>query len=166
MKKNIILISSVIGLLLSGCGTPPNVAVENGEEYYYTESSDGSIYLKDHSKLNRITKSTSLANDKEALKRELRIAAKITKKKGYSYFVILNKNVSNVNGFPINRFKELYRYISLHKRNNDYYTSGRLKKDGLIQVASFHLKFKPVTSKVLDTYISVWSVEQTLKDTQ
>ena len=168
MKKSIILISSVIGLLLSGCGAPLEPGVEKGEKFDIIPSSEkGVYYLSDKSEINTIKKSTSLSQDKRALKRELRIVAKTTKKKGYNYFIILNRDMNNANGFPINNVNDLHRYISLKKRNGDYFTNGTIQgQKGILSYNRVKIKFKPVSSKVLDTYISAWSVGQTLKDTQ
>jgi len=163
MKK--ILLMGIATLVMANASSTVK-RIDNGVEYKVTHGKKAN-YIQSSSKVFKISKSTSLAHDKKALKTALRITAKEVQKDGYKYFVLLNRDVSNVNGFPINRVNELSRYISLRKRNSDYYTSGRIKTSGIIMYGSLSIKYKPMTSKQFkNSFLTVWSVKQTLKDTK
>ena len=110
MKNIIITLIMLATMVMAENGTD-----KDGQSYTLTKSSFGGYWLIHKTKYNKVTSRTSIAQDKEALKRELRLAATITKKKGYSYFVVLNRTINNTNGFPINRFKDLSKYLSLKK---------------------------------------------------
>ncbi|CAA6823880.1 MAG: Unknown protein [uncultured Sulfurovum sp.] len=102
-----------------------------------------------------------------ALKLNLKIAAIETQRKGYKYFVLTNAGLNNLEGFPINRYKELMRYITLYKRKKSFSTGGSNQGRGkwkLIDHGHVHIGFKPVEDKFKNSFISVWDAQQTLKD--
>lgn len=103
-----------------------------------------------------------------ALKLNLKIAAIETKKKGFNYFVITNAGLNNLQGFPINTYKELMRYITLHERKESFATGGGNNGRGkwkLIDNGHVHIGFKPVGDEYKNSFISVWDAEQTIQDT-
>ena len=163
MKKIILLLATLSIFLIAG---EISTGVENGEKYRVFKSHKGGYYIKDSSKYNKVNKSTSLSQDKAALKRQLRIIAKTLKKSGYKYFVLTNRDMNNVNGFPINRANDLHRYLTLKKKNPAYYTSGRLPKNSARPGNGYRFKYQPMNSKATNSYMTLWSVSQTLKDTK
>lgn len=100
----------------------------------------------------------------KSLKSQLIEVSKYTKKLGYNYFVLTNVNISNLNGFPINNYKDLSRYITLSERKSNFTTNGRARSSDSLIIgngagASLNLRFMPVSSKVANSgAISVWKV--------
>ncbi len=154
MKKTILILMSLVALFIfSGCAKP-EMKTKDGVEY--------NLWPKENN-------SFKVSSQKLSLKQQLNIAAKETKLKGYPYFVLLNAGVNNLNGFPINNYKELVKYISLKKRKPSFQTNGQNQRRGsvpLIHGTSIRVLFKPVGKKVKNSYISVWPANQTLQDTK
>lgn len=164
MRKMIfIALVATIGL---SAGVHSKGVASNGEKYtIWTE--DGGAYgiiVKN----SRMKISGSVKDWEVVLKKQLNIAAKETKKMGYSYFVVTNSNVNNLNGFPLNNVKNLLKFITLEKRKPSFATDGSGRKpSNLISSTAMNLRFKPVPSTMLKNgLISVWSVKQTLRDTK
>ena len=91
-------------------------------------------------------------------------AAVYGKQKGYSYFAITKKNMSNLNGFPINNYKNLLKYCDLdggHFRsmcwnyNND--------SQGIITADSVDLKVKYFKKPIPGLFL--YNINQTIKNT-
>jgi hypothetical protein len=105
----------------------------------------------------------------KALKLNLKIASIETKRKGFNYFVMTNPVLNNLEGFPINSYKELLRYITLHKRKKSFSTAGGNQGRGkwkLVDGGHVQLAFKPVGDEYKNSFISVWSADETLKDVE
>jgi len=155
MKKFISLMALVAVFMFSGC-SQPEVGKFNGKSYNLWEKEKGTYKVSSLGRLN--------------LKEQLNVAALETKKRGFNYFVLLNAGVNNLNGFPINRYSELRRYISLQSRFPSFQTNGKNQKRGNTPLRfgkdRVRVLFKPVGNEYKNSYISVWSVAQTLRDTK
>jgi len=168
--KKIVLILAVLSAVVLNAGVYSEGVTSKGREYtiwdkggYYSiamsESIDRKIYAG---------KAGAQKMYKDVLYTQLNVAAKETKKMGYNYFVIVNSNVNNLNGFPLNNAKNLYRFLSLQSRKPSFSTDGQERKpSSIISSGGMRILFKPVPSSMLKNgLISVWSVKQTLKDTK
>lgn len=172
MKKNILMslmaLIAVVGF--SGCASTTGIeGVSKSGTKYSLGKEDNSYMVSMKSGKDRRIKSSYTKNDYEkVLYTQLNVAAKETKRMGYNYFVITNSNVSNLNGFPINRASELNRFITLKTRKPSFATNGAGRKPtSLISSTSMYLRFQPVSSEMLKNgLVSVWSVSQTLQDTK
>lgn len=159
MRKIILSLMAVSAMVMfSGCaGGPAEGLAPSGGKYHVWNKNDGVFSI------NPIGKGPSL-------KEELRVAATESQKKGFDSFVILNTGSSNMEGFPINRYSELKRYYTLRDRKPSFQTNGKNQRRGDHPLrspnGSFQLWFKPVNkTEFNNTYISLWDVEQTLRDT-
>ena len=167
--KKIISLTSIAVLLLAGCTKLASVSNYAGIEYrlYYDFNAPNAYDIRF---LNRdMTSYKNYIGLKKALKVNLKIAAVETKKKGFNYFVLTNDGVNNLNGFPINTYSELLRYVTLKQRKSSFATNGTNQSRGkwpLLTLSTVNIGFKPVEDKYKNSYISVWSVEQTLRDTK
>jgi len=156
MKKTILSLMAVVAVFMfSGC-SKPEVKSKNGVEYKLWSKENNSLKFGDGSGLS--------------LKKQLNIAAEESRKRGYSYFVLLNAGVNNLNGFPINTYSELVRYHTLQKRKSSFTTNGKNQNRGKTPLRTksgkFSIWFKPVGNEFKNSFVSVWSVEQTLRDTK
>ena len=140
----------------------------DNKEKYTVWDKGGYYSVAMYSGANRLKSEAPLATYKKVMYMQLRIAAQMTKRKGYNYFVITNSNISNLNGFPINKASEVVRFISLQKRKPSFATNGRGRKPtSIINRGGLRLLFKPVPSTMLKNgLISIWSVKQVLRDTK
>lgn len=167
MKKVIMLVVAISAVVFTGCAKPDKVT-KDGQEYAIWPQDNNSYSISAPAYTDNIER--GVAKSYEApMKRQLKLAAEITKQKGYSYFVILNAGMSNLDGFPINTYKELLRYVTLGPRHKTFQINGRNQGRGTIpflDLTRVRLWFKPVGQEVANSYISVWSVEQTLRDTK
>ncbi len=129
MKKIIGLVAIIAVMILNGCGgKSPNVVTEGGIDYEVKTFSNGDIevYIKDDYKINlKDTKSYE-----KILKLTLKKAAEVTRKKGYSKFIVINAGINNLNGSPLNNYKNLKKYITLNVRKNTFETDGRNQARG------------------------------------
>ncbi len=169
--KNIIL---SVGLLitvfsLSGCGKiGPKFQAESGEEYYISKQGDGEYgFSAPATDLTNVReKGTRVHSEKvkrKNLKNQLIAAAKYTKSLGYNYFAVTNINISNLNGFPINNYNDLARYITLSERKSNFATNGTARDyRGLIGNGTYPemlLMFAPISNKLATSgAISAWKV--------
>lgn len=167
MKKlSVTILTLGILLIVSGCTKLTPKLTHEGIDYrlYYDfEAKDAYNISFENSDLIRYRE----VGVEEALKLNLKIAAIETQRKGYKYFVITNAGLNNLEGFPIHRYEELLRYITLYKRKKSFATGGSNQGRGrwkLIDHGQVHIGFKPVEDKYKDSFISVWDAEQTLKD--
>lgn len=168
MRKIILSLMAVAGLVMfNGCAKPDKKTYDE-VEFNIWPAENNSFKISGSGNKNRVY-SKDYKSYNTPIKRQLRLAAEETKKRGYSYFVLLNAGVNNINGFPINSYKELVRYVTLRARKDSFQVSGRNQDRGdtpIIDVSSVRVWFKPVGAEYKNSYISVWSVEQTLRDTQ
>ncbi len=168
--KKIVLILAVLSAVVLNAGVHSKGVTSKGGKYtiwnkggYYSISMSQSIDRKIYA-----GKAGAQKMYKDVLYTQLNVAAKETKKMGYSYFVIVNSNVNNLNGFPLNNAKNLYKFISLQSRKPSFSTDGQERKpSSIINSGGMRIYFKPVPSSMLKNgLISVWSVKQTLRDTK
>jgi len=153
----------------SGCASTTGIAgVSDTGVKYKLSKEDGFYQVHLYDFANDSIYSNSTEKDyKRVLYTQLNVAAKETKRMGYNYFLVTNSKISNLNGFPINRASELNRFITLKARKPSFATNGSGKKSTLIRTGEMLLRFKPVSADLANNgLISVWSVSQTLKDTQ
>ncbi len=168
MKKIILsLMALAISILISGCSNVIAKGIEPSGKTYTLWEKDGIYSIAADTR--RVHESSEYIDEEnKVLKSQLNIAAKETKKMGYNYFVLVNDNVNNLNGFPLNNYKNLSRFITLKKRKPSFATDGQDRgEDNLISTGAMRIRFKPVSATMLNNgLISVWSVSQTLKDTK
>jgi len=167
MKKLFVSILTLgILFIVSGCTKLTPKLSHDGIDYrlYYDFEAKDAYNI---SFINRNLTSYRDVGIDEALKLNLKIAAIETQRKGYKYFVVTNAGLNNLEGFPINRYEELLRYITLYKRKKTFATGGSNQGRGrwkLIDHGEVHIGFKPVDDKYKNSFISVWDAEQTLKE--
>ncbi len=174
--KNIILTVSLIAVMFGilGCGSiGPKITTASGEAYYMTKQSGGDYaFSAPATDLTDVQKEGEKVHNasvkRKTLKFQLTAAAKYTKKLGYKYFVVTNVNISNLNGFPINNYRELSRYITLAERKARFATNGTARdSNALIGNGTYpdmRLRFMPVSNAVANSgAISVWKVSEFLR---
>ena len=166
MKKTVLAIAALgLMVLFSGCAKPVARGDLGTVKYEISEYEEGS-YSVYFSKSSFKLDGTAEAFGKH-VKFALRVAALETKKMGYNYFVIDNVNINNLQGFPLNTTDELVRYTTKAIRKDSFsHTDIGRSKRGYFWNSGVRLVFKPVKDAMADSIISVWSVEQTLKDTR
>lgn len=161
----VMAVLAVVGF--SGCASTTGIKgiSASGTEYRLGKEDNSYMVIIDDRRL----KSTATVTDyKRVLYSQLNVAAKETKRMGHNYFVVTNSNVNNLNGFPLNRASELHRFITLKTRKPSFATNGAGRKPtSLISTQAMYLRFQPVPASMLENgLVSVWSVNQTLKDTK
>jgi len=167
--KKIIFVMAVLTAILNA-GIVAEGISKNGNIYTVSKVDGGSFRINMESGDDRRirNKSTTVKADLNVLKTQLNAAAKQTKKMGYNYFVVTNSNVNNLNGFPLNNYKNLGKFLTLKKRKPSFATNAHgSKPSSLVAAGAIYLRFKPVPSSMLKNgLVSVWSVKQTLRDTK
>lgn len=159
-----------MAFVFSACGTPhtSNEAlvpkdISSNKVEYTLWNHDGvySFALDTNRDLNRIRTTSTIQDYKKALRLFLNLASTETKKMGYNYFAIVNSNINNLSGFPLNDVDNLSRYLSLKVRKPSFSTDGQERDpDSLISVGSINLHFKPVPQSVASNgIISVWEAK-------
>jgi hypothetical protein len=153
-------------LLSTGCAKITPKLTHDGVDYriYYDFDADDAYNIRF---VNRDLTSYRDVGIEKALKLNLKIASIETQKKGYKYFVLTNNGINNLQGFPINTYTELIRYITLKKRKESFATSGGNQGRGkwrLVDHGKVHIGFKPVKDEYKNSFISVWDAQQTLLD--
>ena len=163
--KNLLKISVVASImfLMSGCGaliqvqTPKPlkneilVGDEGKGEYSFTNRAD-------------IERKTKKGLDSQ-LAETLYTVAVYGKQKGFQYFAITKKNISNLNGFPINDYENLLKYCELKGRGHfrslcwDY----NHDSEGIITMNSVDLKVKYFKESVPGLFL--YSIDETIKNT-
>lgn len=112
MKKAIkYAILGATALFMSGCGGAMNsVKVTKKKDNFYSYST---VYAF-HNSNNNIFYN---------IKVELLMAAQEGKKNGFKYFAVINKNVNNLQGFPINKPKDLHEFCQAYRiyKKADFY---------------------------------------------
>ena len=160
--KNIILILLLI--FISGCSKIKLGELDSGIKYSLSTPKSNpneiSIHGYSHDK----------NGNKIQLKDLLNLGAKKVKSLNKNYFVLIGSGTSNLNGFPINTYSELKRYINLHKNNKKFSTTGSnlgLGKNQLrTTLGSIELHILAVGDEYKNSFISVWDVEKTIADTE
>lgn len=177
MKKKIfmtVVTVSIVGIF-SGCARTTGIEgiTQTGSKYHLAKEDNSYVVFMDDEQYEDIRNyskesDSTVADYKRVLFAQLNAAAKETKKMGYEYFVVTNLNINNLGGFPINNANELVRYISLKARKPSFATNGSGKNpNNLIATGTMYLRFKPVPASMLENgLISIWSVEDVLRDTE
>jgi hypothetical protein len=170
MKKYILMIMAFVAMVaFSGCAstTGINGVSKLGNKYTLGKEDNSYMVVMRSPSEDRIRTTSSEADYKRVLYSQLNVAAKESKRMGYNYFVVTNSNINNLNGFPLNRANDLSRFISLKARKPSFATNGAGRKPtSLINTGGMNLRFQPVPdSMVKNGLVSVWSVNQTLRDT-
>jgi len=166
--KKIILIMAVFSAFLSA-GVHSKGLYPSGNKYTIWTAEGGSFTISSYEKEDHFINENDKESDyKRVLFRQLNVAAKETQKMGFKYFVITNTNVNNLSGFPINNVNELVRFASLRSRKPSFATDGEARGDSnLISYGGTAIRFKPVPASMLENgLISVWSVDEVLRDTK
>lgn len=168
MKKFTLMMAVIVALLgFTGCGsTGPKLTTPSGETYYIPKDGDNFKVFGLKSNVATKEKAKTLKNyysKEEALKAQLTVAARYAKTKGYNYFVLTNSNVSNLNGFPINKYSDLVRYLTLSERKSSFSTDGNADiYDGIIiggNYTEMYVRFRPISNEIANSgAISVWKV--------
>lgn len=80
--------------------------------------------MKKYLKHQLLTVSTIKKTDSSIdLKVEVLILAQEGKKNGFKYFAVINKNINNLQGFPITKINDLHEYCNAYKlyKDADYF---------------------------------------------
>ena len=168
MKKVYLVLLLFVILITTGCAKlTPKLSYE-GVEYrlYYDFEADDAYNISFE---NRYLTWYRDVGVQKALKLNLKIAAIETKRKGFNYFVLTNAGLNNLSGFSINNYKDLIRYITLHKRKKSFATGGGNQGRGkwrLIDHGHVHIGFNPVGDEYKNSFISVWNVDETLREVE
>ncbi len=157
-----------IMFIFSGCGKiGPKITTASGEEYYINKKDNGEYMFFAIGDLARVRDKGSSVHSatvkRKNLKIQLTAAAQYTKKLGYKYFAVTNVNISNLNGFPINNYNDLARYITLSERKSGFATNGTARDSkGLISNGTYpemFVRFMPISDSVANSgAISAWKV--------
>ena len=158
--KNILL-ATIVALFVTGCaskiemgtltkpkGDKINITlVEKSENVFFVESYNGALTMAE----------------------AMYLASKKIQSKGFNYFAITSAGANNLNGFPINTIKDLYKYVLLHDQNPIYQTDGRNVNVGDSPLreklsGNLQIKFVPLGDEYKNSYISVWDVKKTIAD--
>jgi len=150
--KNIIIIA--LGtLLLTACAGKLTFGKIHGKEYLLEVNKDKSVFLEGLS-----------------LKDELHIVSKTYLDMNVSTFVLTGAGVNNLEGFPINTYKDLNKYVELHNSDNKFTTNGYNGGIGKTTAlrdnfGGFRLIAMPA-DKYKNSFISVWDAKKTFDETK
>ena len=162
--KNLLKISVVVSImfLMSGCGALIQVQTPKPlkNEILVGDEGKGEYSLTNRAEVEKGKKGldTQLAET-------LYTAAVYGKQKGFQYFAITKKNVSNLNGFPINDYENLLKYCDLKGRGHfrslcwDY----NHDSEGIITMNSVDLKVKYFKEPIPGLFL--YSIDEMIKDT-
>ena len=157
-----ILVVASIMFLVSGCGALIQVQTPKPLKNEILVGDEGK---REYSFANR----AEVAKDKKGLDSQLAetlyTAAVYGKQKGFQYFAITKKNVSNLNGFPINNYGNLLKYCELKGRGHfrslcwDY----NHDSEGIITMNSVDLKVKYFKKSIPGLFL--YSIDETIRNT-
>lgn len=177
MRKNVLVAILISGLLfLGGCAgvgkiVEPDIHTATGKKFGIAKHSEGYYTVfAHHSKDAKVLsgfdyQSPEAAERKKKVFRDIfEAAARFTKKQGYSHFVVVNPEYSNLNGFPISDFKQFIRYATLEDRKKGFDTISPYQQNSLInRYGEVQLRFIPVGSKIVNSgLVSTWKVSDFL----
>ena len=177
MKK--IIFTTIIGsalLFMSGCAAvgkvvEPDIQTKARAHYRIAKHSEGYYTVVPHMSSNgKVISGFDYQSPKAAKRKRLILgelfeaAAKFTKKQGYSHFVLVNPEFSNLTGFPISDFEQFIRYATLEDRKKNFDTISPYQKNSLInRHGEVQLMFLPVGQKIVNSgVVSVWKVSDFL----
>jgi hypothetical protein len=160
MKKNILTGGIIVTILFSGC-------VSKFSKTKVGDTVVSAAHYEDHISFDSIGEKPK-SND--AIRMQLYTASKLTLDENKKYFVITNDGASNLEGFPINTYSELVRYMNLAKNNKKFTTTGGNMGIGKQPLrnsfGTVTIKFVPVGDEYENSFISVWDAKKTLEDTK
>ena len=159
-------------LFLGGCAAvgkivEPNIQTKAGAHYRIAVHSEGYYTVSPHMTSNARVLSGFSYQSPEAAKRKrivlkelFEAAARFTKKQGYTHFVLVNPEFSNLTGFPISDFEQFIRYATLEDRKKDFDTISPYQRNSLINDhGEVQLMFKPVGKKIVNSgLVSTWKI--------
>jgi len=159
MRNLIMLVSVAMATLFSGCADVVKYSTLEPSGLKYMKAIDGDeIIVRTYDK--RFT-----------LKDALHILSKEVLDRNASYFVLTSSGTNNLEGFPINTYKELNRYISLHETNPKFTTNGHNYGIGKTKTlrhrsGTIRLFALIVGDEYKNSFISVWDANKTFNDTK
>lgn len=163
--KNLLKISVIASImfLVSGCGALIQVQTPKPLKNEILVGDEGK---GEYSFTNR----AEIEKDKRGLDSQLAetlyTAAVYGKQNGFSYFAITKKNISNLNGFPINNYENLLKYCNLKGRGHfrslcwDY----NHDSEGIITMNSVDLKVKYFKESVPGLFL--YNIDETIEETR
>jgi len=177
MKKLLIVFIMTGALFFMGCAgagkiVEPNISNSTGKKFGIAKHSEGYYTVYAHKSKDAKVLSGFDYQSPEAGKRKEKVlkdlfeaAARFTKKQGYSHFVVVNPEYSNLNGFPISDLKQFIRYATLEDRKKGFDTISPYQQNSLInRHGEVQLRFIPVGKKIVDSgLISTWKVRDFIK---
>ena len=117
MKKVILLVMIALGAIgFSGCassGAKVKVPSNLGSDFVVLKN--GEVYTISGKKSVK----TGAERKAEAIK-AIKFAKKLGRSKGYKYMAIVNKNLNNLSGYPINNLSSFSKLLELNGKGNNY----------------------------------------------
>jgi len=170
MRKMTVALSMALAFLVSGCGLTygpkKDSVVIGGSTFVLYDEGDGNYVVSQRDNF----KDRIYAGDKKSYDRVMGKTFKaldyFARKHGWSHFVLLNNGVNNLNGFPIDNYRDLKRYVTLHARKKTFQTNGanfgRGTRRLIWDTGTVAPYFRPVkmNKDLRNSYISVWSVSR------
>ncbi len=163
--KNLLKISFIASImfLMSGCGALIQVQTPKPlkNEILVGDEGSGEFSFSNRADIERKTKK---GLDSQ-LAETLYTAAVYGKQNGFQYFAITKRNISNLNGFPINDYENLLKYCELKGRGHfrslcwDY----NHDSEGIITMNSVDLKVKYFKESVPGLFL--YNIEETIEET-
>ena len=158
--KNMIMVVIAI-LIFSGCigGKDIKIGKLNGVNYSISyDKEDKELYI-------------DYWGGDLSLKEELHILSKKVLDLNETSFVLTGTGVNNLNGFPINTYKELNRYVELHNKNKKFTTNGYNGGIGKTRTirsnfGDFIIYAMIARDEYKNSFISVWDAQKTFNDTK
>ena len=156
-----ILVVASIMFLMSGCGALIQVQTPKPLK---NEISVGDEGKGEYSFTNRAEVVKGKKGLDSQLAETLYTAAVYGKQNGFSYFAITKKNISNLNGFPINNYENLLKYCDLKGRGHFRSLCWDYKHDseGIITMNSVDLKVKYFNKPIPGLFL--YSIDEMIKD--
>ena len=156
--RNLVLMATIAIMLFSGCAEIKTLTLQpSGIKYTKTKKKD--------------LVTVSSFDKRFTIKDALHIVSKEVLDMNRSYFVLTSSGTNNLEGFPINSYKDLDRYINLHNTNPKFTTNGYnygIGKTKTIRSGRGRIRLfvMPVGDEYKNSFISVWNAKKTFEDTK
>lgn len=163
--KNLIKLSVIASVvfLFSGCGALLQVKTPKPLKNEILVSKEGADYaFSNRAEFDDKEKSKMKAQ----LAETLYTAATYGKQQGFKYFAITKKNISNLNGFPINSFENLVRYCNLKGRGHfrSMCWNYNNNSEGIFTLGSVDLRIRYFKKAVPGLFL--YNIDDTIEKTQ
>jgi hypothetical protein len=154
----IIFVGAMV-LMFLGCGAKVEFGkLDSGKEYSLSVESDSIIVVG------------STTKDKLTLKEGLNIASRKVLDLNQTSFILTGSGVSNLNGFPINTYEDLLRFVKLSETNEKFVTTGGNMGVGRYPImnsfGNLDIRVLPVGDEYKNSFITIWDANKTFHDTK